>query len=268
MTEQLGRRCALVLFVAMSIALLTGLLAWGPVPLGPGAHEYADMRAWFGLPNAANLLASLALLPAALFGLVATRSSGWPMALRRPWLGFHACALAAAVLAAVYHLAPTDTAYLLANTALSAACALLTAALLAERVDPRFGSAAAVGSICAIVAAAAGWVGWTGASDLRPFIMIDVLPVLLVPAGALGLPGGHLRSTDWTAVLFAYAAAKLADIGDAAIFAATGWLSGHALMHLGLAFVAAWLAYCAARATAGADPEAVAQRQASLNTAG
>ena len=133
----------------------------------------------------------------------ATRSSAWPVALRRPWLGFHACALAAAVLATVYHLAPTDAAYVLANTALSAACALLTAALLAERVDLRFGSAAAVGLVCVIVAAAAGWVVWTGASDLRPFIMIDVLPVLLVPAGALGLPAGHLRSTDWTVVLFA-----------------------------------------------------------------
>lgn len=268
MTEQLGRRCVLVLFAAMTIALLTGLLAWGPVPLGPRAHDYADLRRWFGLPNAANLIASLALLPAALYGVFATRSSGWPVALRRPWLGFHASAIAAGMLAAAYHLAPTDTVYVLANTALSAACALLTAALLAERVDPRFGSPAAVGLVCALVAAAAGWVAWTGASDLRPFIMIDVLPVLLVPTGALGLPGGHLRSTDWTAVLVAYAAARLADIGDAAILAATGWISGHALMHLGLAFVAGWLAYCAARAGAGVDPDAVAQRQTSLNTAG
>lgn len=268
MTEQLGRRCALVLFAAMTIALLTGLLAWGPIPLGPRAHDYADLRPWLGLPNAANLLASLALLPAAAYGLVATRSSHWPDALRRPWFGFHAGALAASVLAAAYHLAPTDTTYVLANTALSTACAMLTAALLAERVDPRFGSAAAVGAVAAIVAAAACWVGWTGASDLRPFVMIDVLPVLLVPAGALGLPGGHVRSTDWTAVLSAYAAARLADIGDAAIFAATGWISGHALMHLGLAFVAAWLAYCAARAADGREADAVARRQTSLNTAG
>lgn len=268
MTEQLGRRCALVLFAAMALALLTGLLAWGPVPLEAAAHVYADRRAWLGLPNAANVLASLPLVLAALWGLNATRACPWASEVRHAWLGFHACALAAGLFAALYHWHPAAGAYLWANGFASGAFAMLTAGMLAERADPRFGRPAALATVAAAVIVASAWVAWTGIDDLRPFLFIDLLPVLLIPAGALSLPGVYTRSTDWTAMLALYAGAKLADIADAEMLRATGWLSGHALMHLGLAGVTAWLAYRAASASAGALRSASMQRQTSLNTAG
>lgn len=269
MSEPLGRRCALALLTAMGTATVSGLIAWGPVLIEPAAHAYADTRSWGGLNNAANVLASLPLLAAALWGGLSTRASRWSDELRRPWTAFHACAGAAAVVAALYHASPGDAGFVLAHALSAAGFVFLSLGVLAERVHARFGSTAAMfaagllvllGCALLLVNAATG-----RGIDMRPLVLLQVLPVLLIPAGALWLPGKHTRSSDWLIMLAAYAASKAFDAADAEVLAVTGWVSGHTLMHLCLAAVAGWLAYCAAGAASlGLDT----RRHTSLNTSG
>ncbi len=271
MSEPLGRRCALTLLVAMAVATIAGLIAWGPVLLAPAAHAYADDRAWGGLNNAANVLASLPLLAAALWGIFATRASHWSDELRRPWTAFHVCAGAAAAVAAVYHAVPGDASFVLAHALTAAAFVYLAQGVLAERVHPEFGSARALlgASLLSALACAIVLVGATlgRGIDLRPFLLLEVMPVLLIPAGALWLPGSYTRVSDWIVMLVAYGIAKGLDAADSAVLSVTGWISGHSLMHLSLAAVAGWLAYCAASARSGVErPDT--RRHTSLNTSG
>ena len=102
---------------------------------------------------------------------------------------------------------------------------------------------------------------------MRPLMLLEVMPVLLIPAGALWLPGEHTRASDWIIMLVAYGVAKGFDAADAAVLSVTGWISGHGLMHLSLAAVAGWLAYCAASARAGTEAPDT-RRHTSLNTSG
>jgi len=269
-SELLGRRSALVLLAAMSLALLAGLIAWGPIGIDARDHAYADQRAWFGLPNAANMLSCLPLLAAGAWGWRATRRGHWPAPLRRAWGGFFVSATAAALIGALYHLVPGDTGYLLALAASCTAFVLLGAGALAERVDERIARPRALVLALALPLAALLWVVGqgvhAGAYDLRPLLYLQLLPVLLIPAGAVSLPGAHTRSLDWIVMLGLYALARLADLGDAAILRASGWIAGHTLMHLCVAGVAGWLAY---RASAGVAAAAVASRaQTSLNASG
>lgn len=271
MSEPLSRRCALALLVALAAATVAGLIAWGPVLLVPSAHAYADDRAWGGLHNAANVLASLPLLAAALWGMLATRASRWSDELRRPWAAFHGCAGAAATVAAAYHAAPGDASFVLAHALTAAGFVFLGQGVLAERVHPGFGSPRAlVGAgllaACACVIVVAGAALGRGI-DMRPLMLLEVMPVLLIPAGALWLPGAHTRASDWIIMLVAYGVAKGFDTADAAVLAATGWISGHGLMHLCLAVVAGWLAYCAASARSGTEAPDT-RRHTSLNTSG
>lgn len=271
MTDALGRRCALVLLAALTLATLVGLLAWGPVPLDAGVHHYADQRRWLGLPNAGNVLANLPLLLVGLWGWRVTQASGWPAPLRQAWAGFHACVVGGSAIASVYHVAPTTAGYVLAQMAMSAAFVLLTLGMLAERVHAGFaarpGATAAALVGAATLAALVSGSAADGAVDLRPFLLLQLIPVLLIPAGALSLPGTHTRPSDWLFMLVAYAAAQGFDLADAPIHAATGWLGGHALMHLALAGVAARLAYRAASAGTVVDDIGTTRAQTSLNTA-
>lgn len=259
----MGRRCALALLVALAAGVAAGLLAWGPVRLGPAAHAYADERAWAGLPHALNVLACLPLFIAACAGVFTTWRSAWGDEVRRPWMAFHAFAALSALGSAVYHASPSDAAYLLAHGATSGAFVMLTAGALAERVHRSFGAwrglaaAALLLLLCGALVAASHLAG--DGADVRPMLLLQVLPVLLIPAGAAWLPGCYTLGRDWLVVLATYGLAKLLDLGDAAVLQATGGLSGHTAMHLALAGVAAWIAYRAA---------ASRRRQTSSNTSG
>ena len=78
----------------------------------------------------------------------------------------------------------------------------------------------------------------------------------------------YTRAGDWLVMLIVYAAAKFFDVFDAQVHALTGWIGGHALMHLALAGVAGQLAYRAASAaSAVAEGDPAVRAQTSLNTA-
>lgn len=259
----MGRRCALALLIALAAGLAAGLLTWGPVRLADADHHYADQRSWGAMPSALNVLACLPLLLTACWGAVATRRSRWGEEVRRPWTGFHLFAALAAVAAAGYHVSPGDAGYLAAHGLASGGFMMLMFGVLAERVHPAFGSWRGLAGAGLLVALAlglvlAGRVPGEGA-DLRPLLLLQVLPLLLIPAGAAWLPGAYTQPRDWLVLLVTYALAKLLDLADARLLAITGWLSGHAAMHLALAGVAFWLAYRAAAAS---------RRQTSSNTSG
>ena len=273
MNEQLLKRFALAMLGAMTVALAMGLQAWGPMQLSPAMHRFADERSWLGLPHAFNTLASLPLLVMGAWGWRATGASRWPAPLRAAWRGFHAFMVPSALLSAAYHLTPNNTLFTLARTGTVCAVALLTCALLGERVAPRFVSPAVRTGACVAVGAVgiALWLGErvVGSIDVRPLMLLEVVPLLLIPAGVVHLPGAQTRPLDWMMLLSSYAASKLFELGDAAIFNATGWISGHSLMHLALAFATGWMAHRAGMVAGAAEDSpstASSQRETSLNT--
>lgn len=273
MTDALAQRCALAILLAALVATAVGLLAWGPVPLVAATHAYADERSAFGLANAWNVLANVPLLAAALYGLRVESRSPAPLWLRRSRQAFHACVGFGAVAAAIYHLAPGHALYLVTQAAMAAGFLMLTGAMLGERVHPGFASPLMLGAaaLSPIVAAgAAVLVGSPGPTDLRPLLLLQIVPVLVVPAGALTLPGSQTRAADWIVLLVIYTLAQACHLADATILAGTGSvLSGHTLMHLGFALATAWLAYCTASRASGATAAGTdSQRRASLNTDG
>lgn len=279
MIEQLGRRCALVLLVSMTLAAAMGLLAWGPIPMGGQVHQYADERAWLGVRGAANVWVNLAMFAVGAWGWRATRASRWPEQLRTPWQLFHLCAMLSAVASGLYHADAGDVLYVLAHVLTATGFVMLTLGMLAERVHSRLGSSAA----CALVlfgVAVVGLVVLVGHShpsglDMRPLLLLEIIPLLVIPAGALSLPGRTTRAFDWIVVLALYALARLMQIGDVLVFDLSGWISGHTLMHVMLTAAVGRMAYCAALAgkvsatsASPAEPEALTQRDTSLNTAG
>lgn len=275
MIEQLGRRCALVMLASMSLAATMGLIAWGPIPLPAQAHLYADDRIWFGLAGAANVWVNLATFVVGVWGWRATRASRWPLELRTPWQLFQVCAMVSAAVAALYHARPGNGLFVLAHVATAGGFMMLTLGLLAERVDTRFGSRQAC-ALALFIAASSGAAMFLGNSpDMRPLLLLEIIPVLVIPAGALSLPGRSTEAYDWIVVLTLYALAKLLEAGDALVLQASGWISGHTLMHLALTGAVGWMAYCAVRSRAATGSpgsetasDDTSHRDTSLNTAG
>lgn len=267
------------MLASMSLAALMGLMAWGPILLLPRAHEYADGRAWLGLPGAANVWVNLVMLAVGCWGWRATRASSWPRHLRTPWQLFHACAVVSSLLAALYHTWPGDSLFVATHAATAGGFMMLTLGMLAERVHSRFGSPPSCVLFllgAALMAGAVLWVRSPGTPvDMRPLMLLEIIPVLVIPAGALSLPGRVTQALDWIVVLSLYALGKLLESADALILQASGWVSGHTLMHLALTAAVGWMAHCAVRArtaftSSGSANESVdiSHRETSLKTTG
>jgi hypothetical protein len=263
----------MVLLLAMMLAIAAGLMAGGAIVITPHDHVFAASRTRLGVPHAAHLLACLPMTAVAAWGWRSTRQSRWPDALRTPWLAFFATVLATAIAAVLYHLSPSDAALAVIHVCIAAATTTLTLAFMAERVDALFGRNEAVAGACAVAGCAglwwfAGhWVG--GPADLRALVFLECLPLLLVPAGAVGLPGEHTRATDWLAMLGLYVLARGAALADTLLDPGRRGIGGHALMLGLLAAMAAWAAYRIANGSRSrpawvlSDPT---QRSTSLNT--
>jgi hypothetical protein len=241
------RRCVLVLLCSMATALVAGLLAWGPVVLTDNAHRYADQREFAGIPNALDVLSNLPLIAAGAWGWTATRVSRWSALMRRVWRRFFTSIATLGIASLLYHAAPGDFGFALTQLCVAASFSLLLLCFLAERVNARFAGLQACFIACAasMLAAALWWFDAPspGSGDLRGLLLLQTLPVLLVPAGALALCGRQTTMCDWIAMLCLYGIGRLCGLADTAVLQTTGAVGGHALMHLACAGVAAWPAW-------------------------
>lgn len=235
--------------VLLALALALGLALWlhGPIPQWATYHQFADRRAWLGLPNAADVLSNLPFAAAGLAWLWAMR--GQPRTDgSRAWRAFALALVATAVGSAVYHAAPDNRALAFDRLPIAWACAALSCAFLAERLDPRWGHAAVLAAALALASVSVALWWWSevgGRSDLRPYLFVQFLPMLLVPAALLlRLPRRFAAAAPdgaWWGVLAGYALAKGFEVADHAVLEQIGILSGHTLKHLVAAAAAAWL---------------------------
>lgn len=250
---------ALVLF---ALALLLGAALWlhGPIPQWDSYHHFADRRAWLGIPHAADVLSNLPFACIGAWWLWAMR--GAPHTAATPAWRLFACALiATAAGSAFYHWAPDNASLAFDRLPIAWACAALTCAFLAERVHARWAAPGVLGAawLAASVSVALWW--WSeaaGRSDLRPYLFVQFLPMLLVPAALLlRLPRRFAAAAPdgaWWGVLAGYALAKAFEVGDHAVFEHLAWLSGHTLKHLVAAGAALWLLHGAWRAAQRGTP--------------
>ena len=239
-------RAAWLLLIAIGLAIAMAL--HGPVAQWAGYHAFADARAWWGLPNALNVLSNLPFALIGAWGLWG-HSRGLPAlpASRRAWWCFSAALCCTALGSAFYHWAPANASLVFDRLPIAWACAALLCAFLGERVDSRWAAAPALAAGLLIATGSVLWWWFTeqrGQGDLRAYLFVQFLPMLLVPAAIwLRLPALDAHAVcngAWWAVLGLYAAAKGVELADHMIFDALGFTSGHTLKHL-LAAAAAFV---------------------------
>lgn len=85
------------------------------------------------------------------------------------------------------------------------------------------------------------WSEVQGRGDLRPYVIVQFLPMMIIPMLLLMYSGRHMLAAFLWATLLTYASAKVAEYYDPAIFEWLGFWSGHTVKHLLSALAVLWV---------------------------
>ncbi len=193
-------------------------------------HPFIDARAFWGIPNALDVLSNLIFLPMGLWGMVSLfQAPVVPRATRQAATVLFVGLLLTCAGSSFYHWAPSPLGLALDRAGMAVAFAGVLGLAAAERVSQRAAPWVWAGVLGAGLLGSA--LAFAGASATWMVVQFGGMGVVLWAAAQRAQPGA--LGIRWALVIAIYAAAKLLELGDAAVFHATGDLvSGHSLKHL------------------------------------
>lgn len=232
-----GRIAALVLLVLGPLAWL--MIGHGtPILQDRGYHVFADARSCLGIANFGNVASNLLFL---LVGVIGARhcwrkrSGAW-----YSWLVFFCGVVLVFPGSAYYHGAPGDDTLVWDRLPMAVAFMGLFAALVSEHLDAKLEPALLAGAVLTGIASV-WW--WQHSGDLRIYIWVQGAPLLAIPYVIAAFPGRYTHRHYLLYGVGCYALAKVAELLDHEIYAATGAaISGHSVKHL-LAAIAVYFVY-------------------------
>ena len=215
----------------LSVAVLgfAAVFLHAPIHQDPAYHHFADARAFLGIRNFLNVVSNVPFLFVGAAGVrFCLRSPRLPQ--RQAWgIAFAGIALVG-VGSGWYHWSPGDASLVWDRLPITLGFMGLLSALLGEYVGERIGR---VVLLPALLVGALSIGTWCVTGDLRLYVWVQFMPLLLVPVMML------LCKTPWShrwllaVALGLYVIAKLCEALDARIYMFLGHiLSGHTIKHL------------------------------------
>jgi hypothetical protein len=234
---------------------IIAVFSFPAIPQDPAYHDFADDRMMFGIPNFWNVVSNVAFVVVGVFGLLKFGRGKIPGA-GLPYLVFCFGIILVSMGSAYYHLDPTPQSLVWDRLPMTLAFMAIFSMVVSDRVSEKLGARLLWPLVLLGVASVTYWY-WSevqGRGDLRPYVIVQFLPMLIIPMLISLYYGKHMLSAFLWATLFTYALAKVAEYFDPAIFAWLGFWSGHTIKHLLSALAVLWVVLCFRPGHSGAKP--------------
>lgn len=227
--------------IALAVAIVVAVFAFtSPIPQDPAYHQFSDRRTILGIANFWNVISNLPFLLVGVAGLhivVRYADDVCVKGTSAAYLVLFTGIVLTAFGSAYYHLAPSNEALVWDRLPMTIGFAGLFSIVVAEYVSARTAQRLLV-PLLIIGALSVVYWAWTESrdiGDLRPYGLVQFLPMLLIPVILLThKPSiGEARYFWW--MLFFYGVAKLFELFDADLMALGGLISGHSLKHVAAA---------------------------------
>ena len=219
------------------IILLAGACLWyGPIAQLPSYHLFAEQQTVHGIPHFSDVISNIGFALVALWGFCVLAKRNRHPSLVSGWAGYRLFLVGlflTALGSGYYHWEPNNTSLVFDRLPIALACGGLLAGVWG---DVKGKSSALLTTWLSLIAVySVAWWYITelfGKGDLRPYLMFQVLPMLLIPLWQWLYQSPAADRLSFGAALLLYALAKLAEIHDHEIAYASGLLTGHTLKHL------------------------------------
>ena len=227
-----------ILVIALVALIAAFMLA--PVPQDPAYHLFADQRELLGIPNFWNVVSNVPFIVvgfAGLWMLFKQRPPGEVAELHIAYLIFFAAVALVSLGSGYYHLAPSNDSLLWDRLPMTIAFMAFFAIIIGENISVTVGVRMLWPLILVGLFSVVYWhlTEQRGAGDLRPYALVQFLPMVLMPLVLLMFRSPYDTNKWLWLAMGAYGLAKLLEYADVPIYELLG-MSGHALKHVAAAF--------------------------------
>ena len=222
--------------LAVTLLLAAAALFHGPIHQPAGYHDFADRTLLWGVPHFCDVSSNLGFAIVALWGWVGLAPARGHPGLRHGWAGYRLFLIGlflTALGSSWYHLVPDNARLVWDRLPIALACTGLLAGVWGDARQKESRSLAAW-----LVLAGALSVGWwhytdlSGMGDLRPYLLLQVLPIVLIPLWQSIYRSPAADRLAFGGALAIYVLAKFGELYDHEIAAVLGPLTGHTLKHM------------------------------------
>lgn len=248
----MSRNQRIAFLIGISVIAITATLFAPPIAQDPEYHNLADRRVIAGIPNFGDVVSNVAFLVVGVLGLwtliqirgdrsrLVEKQEAYPLA-----VAFTGTALIF-IGSSYYHWAPANETLVWDRLPMTLTFMSIFSMVLVERISVKTGIAFLIPLLVAGAASVAYWqvTEQSGQGDLRPYALVQFLPVILIPVILWLFPARYSGTRYILEMIGWYMVAKVPEFLDAAIWGWTGgWIAGHSLKHC----VAAWAVYALVR---------------------
>lgn len=200
-------------------------------------HQFADQRMLLGVPHLLNVLSNLPFLIVGYLGynLVSVKKEvALVSRIQYVYRLFFLSVFWVGLGSSYYHLSPDNSTLLWDRLPMVVAFMSFFTIVLAEYVNEKMAARLFLPLLMAGVVSVFYWY-WSemnGQGDLRMYIIIQFLPIIIMPLIFLLNASRFNKTHFFWLVLACYGAAKGLELMDESVFELTALVSGHSLKHL------------------------------------
>ncbi len=228
-----------LILLAVAFVLAVAVFSRSPIRQDPGYHVFADTRTMLGVPNAVNVLSNIGFVLAGAWGaavvLLLLRAAG-SKALNVQYLVFFSGVLLSGIGSMYYHLGPTNGRLVWDRLPMAVAFMGLFSTVVSEVVDRKTGTFLLLPLLAIGVFSVAYWAftEQAGQGDLRPYVLVQFLPVLLIPLILVLYRPAKVYAFPIWLLTGVYVLSKIFEALDRQLYEVMG-ISGHTMKHLAAA---------------------------------
>jgi hypothetical protein len=231
----------------VTFAIVIGIALLDAIPQDPNYHVFADQRGFGEFPNFLNVMSNLPFL---VFGFLGWRAvqhnNSMVTAETRPaWLIFFFGIALTAFGSSYFHWQPNNESLVWDRLPMTIGFMSLGSIIISEYFSPALGKKLLIPLLVVGIGSVAFWAYTEsiGAGDLRPYAIVQFLPMLLIPMIILLYRGrSDLGRYVWWMIAF-YVLAKVFEYYDSEFYSVGHILSGHSLKHLAASLAPASVVY-------------------------
>jgi len=227
-----------LLLISIALSLFAALFFMTPIAQDQAYHQFSDANTLFSIPNFWNVVSNLPFIIIGALGLTLL-AKGTPKGglseLRTAYITFFIGLIMTGIGSSYYHWNPNNASLVWDRLPMTISFMAFFTVVLGENISLTFAKRLFYPLLAIGIFTVVYWIMTesSGAGDLRPYILVQFLPVIMIPLILWLYPSPFGGQRYIVLVLLAYVLAKLMEHYDHQVHEMLqGIMSGHAIKHV------------------------------------